>query len=346
MDERNENIQPAFNASTAEKRTALFMYIAAYIYTLTTGSRWQLWFAAFVVLFVMMVEYLDRGVQRSKESWVWLGCAVLVTACAVLGRSRVWGEFYSIAAVHILAVWWALSRGGKLIEGESGHLLPLDALNGFVRIPFGNFFLRLRCLRFGKCLFCFSFLSFIVLLVLFHFLRFSLVFQKFCHKFCSGSAFQVLYNLITENQSVLIRQKECPQHTASLCPYRKQCISGQGSPSGRLCIIFHKKIQLPGDLFLLEFFASIRGIHTEHLIFFQKISLKFPKDRKYPKIHHGSRLDSGSLHSYRFCHGTDQRQKKYRKNTEKDCHRPSVCSFPCHGFPSFLLRFSRQIPLL
>ena len=145
MDERNENTQPVFTASKAEKCTALFMYIAAYIYALTTGSRWELWLAVFVALFVLMVEYLDRGVPRSKESWVWLGCAVLVTACTALDRSRVWGEFYSIAAVHILAVWWALSRGGALIEGESGHLLPLDALNGFVRIPFGNFSLRLRC---------------------------------------------------------------------------------------------------------------------------------------------------------------------------------------------------------
>ena len=145
MDERNENTQPVFNASKAEKYTALFMYIAAYVYTLTTGSRWELWLAVFVALFVLMVEYLDRGVKRARESWVWLGCAVLVTVCTALGRSRVWGEFYSIAAVHILAVWWALSRGGKLIEGKSGHLLPLDALNGFVRIPFGNFSLRLRC---------------------------------------------------------------------------------------------------------------------------------------------------------------------------------------------------------
>ena len=87
MDERNENIQPAFTASKAEKYTALFMYIAAYIYTLTTGSRWELWLTVFVALFVLMVEYLDRGVQRSKESWVWLGCAVLVTACAVLAGS-------------------------------------------------------------------------------------------------------------------------------------------------------------------------------------------------------------------------------------------------------------------
>ena len=60
MDERNENIQPAFTASTAEKRTALFMYIAAYIYTLTTGSRWQLWFAVFVALFVALFRRADR----------------------------------------------------------------------------------------------------------------------------------------------------------------------------------------------------------------------------------------------------------------------------------------------
>ena len=58
MDERNENTQPDFTASKAEKYTALFMYIAAYIYTLTTGSRWELWLAVFVALFVLMVEYL------------------------------------------------------------------------------------------------------------------------------------------------------------------------------------------------------------------------------------------------------------------------------------------------
>ena len=80
MDERNENTQPVFTASKAEKYTALFMYIAAYIYTLTTGSRWELWLAVFVTLFVLMVEYLYRGVKRSKESWVWLSCAMLVTA--------------------------------------------------------------------------------------------------------------------------------------------------------------------------------------------------------------------------------------------------------------------------
>ena len=60
MDERNENIQPAFTASKAEKYTALFMYIAAYIYTLTTGSRWELWLTVFVALFVALFRRADR----------------------------------------------------------------------------------------------------------------------------------------------------------------------------------------------------------------------------------------------------------------------------------------------
>ena len=68
MDERNENTQPAFTASTAEKRTALFMYIAAYIYTLTTGSRWELWLTVFVVLFVMMASTFTAMFRARKRA--------------------------------------------------------------------------------------------------------------------------------------------------------------------------------------------------------------------------------------------------------------------------------------
>lgn len=155
MDERTENNLPALTATGAEKLTALLMYIAAYIYTLCSVSdNKRLWFGVFVLLFVLMVEYIDRGVPRPKESWIWLGCLLLITFCVCIGRGwPAYGESgspeYSILAVHILAVWWVLSRSGKLAAGESGRLLPLDALNGFIRIPFGNFFLRLRCLGQG-----------------------------------------------------------------------------------------------------------------------------------------------------------------------------------------------------
>lgn len=42
-----------------------------------------------------------------------------------------------------------MSRSGRLTGGESGHLLPLDALYAFVIIPFKNFFLRIRCVLFA-----------------------------------------------------------------------------------------------------------------------------------------------------------------------------------------------------
>ena len=53
-------------------------------------------------------------------------------------------SFEQIVFAHIFAVWWTLSRAGVLLDGESGHFLPFDALNGFVLLPFGNFFLRIR----------------------------------------------------------------------------------------------------------------------------------------------------------------------------------------------------------
>ena len=42
-----------------------------------------------------------------------------------------------------------MNRSGRLTGGESGHLLPLDALYAFLIVPFQNFFLRIRCVIFA-----------------------------------------------------------------------------------------------------------------------------------------------------------------------------------------------------
>jgi len=142
----NSQAQP-FSAGPAELACALLMYAAAYIYTLVMASAHdRLWFGVFVLLFVGMAEILNRGRPHPAESWVWLASLLLISACVALGRGHAWDYGMSELLVHPLAVWWVLSRSGKLLEGESGHLLPLDAFNGFVRIPFGSFFLRARCL--------------------------------------------------------------------------------------------------------------------------------------------------------------------------------------------------------
>lgn len=129
-----------FSPSLREKIAAFLLYVPAYLYVCGLGG-WKLVY--FVLLFVALTELLHWGRPRLWESWVWLGCVAVISAGILLGRTRVWGEL-SWLFLHIFAVWWALSRSGCLLEGESGHLLPFDALNGFVIFPFRHFFLRIR----------------------------------------------------------------------------------------------------------------------------------------------------------------------------------------------------------
>lgn len=147
MDENKIGEKPGFSPRPGELACALLMYPAAYIYIVCFGSRNdRLWFGVFVLLFIGITEILNRGRPRPKESWVWLGCVLLMSACVAFGWGRVWEYGLTMLMVHPLAVWWVLSRSGRLAEGESGHLLPLDAVNGFFTIPFGNFALRIRCI--------------------------------------------------------------------------------------------------------------------------------------------------------------------------------------------------------
>lgn len=141
--------RPPFEASRTELLAALLMFVTAYLYVLSVlWERYDLIWTVAAGL-IIGTELLHWRVPRSWESWVWLGCFLVCTASAALGIERVWYLRQTLLFVHIFAVWWVLSRSGKLLEGKSGHLLPLDALNGFVLLPFGGFFLRIRTLWWG-----------------------------------------------------------------------------------------------------------------------------------------------------------------------------------------------------
>ena len=147
-----------FRASPAESVCAVIMYIPAYLYVLYAALSYRselyvLCIAAVALFLVGITEALNTGVKRSAESWVWLSCFAAVcfsyvraglSASAEYEMQHVWYSKELFLFIHIFAVWWILSRSGKLAEGKSGHLLPLDALNGFVVIPFSNFFLKIR----------------------------------------------------------------------------------------------------------------------------------------------------------------------------------------------------------
>jgi len=152
---RRAAAQASFTASVREIVAVPLTYLAAWLYIavlLPYGGedplRLRLRLAVFTLAFVALAEYLHRGAPRARESWIWLGCLSAVLLGIVLGRDRVW-EDYDVLFLHVFAVWWLLSRSGTLLEGESGHLLPLDALDGFFVFPFRHFLLNLRALSYA-----------------------------------------------------------------------------------------------------------------------------------------------------------------------------------------------------
>ena len=153
--------KPPFSAGRKEVLLAFGMYVLAYVYL---GSGWWA-LPLFAAGFIAAGEYLYRDVKRPWESWVWLACVIMIAGCITWHSLhpnqydsrldvQVMQEYaipssLAFLALHILAVYWLLCRSGRLTGGESGHLLPLDALYAFVIIPFKNFFLRIRCVLFA-----------------------------------------------------------------------------------------------------------------------------------------------------------------------------------------------------
>ena len=142
----DENLnKPAFSAARKELIAALLSYLAAYIYVAAPfGGELELWLLVFTAFYFALVEYLYASRRRVWESWVWLGCMLYAVCSYVFSPCEVWGKSATFIFANIFAVWWTMSRAGVLLDGESGHFLPFDALNGFVLLPFGNFFLRVR----------------------------------------------------------------------------------------------------------------------------------------------------------------------------------------------------------
>ena len=88
-----------FTASAREQIAALIMYVAAYVFfRLVMAGPWREWEigaieAAFGAVFAGLVELVNRGRPRLKESWVWLGCYAAVLAACGLRRFAVWEEW-------------------------------------------------------------------------------------------------------------------------------------------------------------------------------------------------------------------------------------------------------------
>ena len=146
---------PGFSASRKEILAAIASYFLAWWYLWDAGllfgpldgdtPPWG-WTLLFVLGFVGLTEFLHWEQKRPRESWIWLGCLGIITLSILLGRDQVWDGGQRSLFLHLAAVYWLLCRGGRLAEGESGHLLLLDGIHGFVLFPFYHFYLRIRAL--------------------------------------------------------------------------------------------------------------------------------------------------------------------------------------------------------
>lgn len=147
----------AFTSSPREIAAAVLSYVPAYLYLcipLAAGPReYGIVLLVFVALLVGITELLCRDTRPDAESPVWLGCLLITALCLALGRCRAWGgtawATWSTLLLHGFGVYWILARSGRLCRGKSSCYLPLDALHGVFRFPFGSFMLRLRCLLFA-----------------------------------------------------------------------------------------------------------------------------------------------------------------------------------------------------
>ena len=101
----------------------------------------------FAALFIVYVDCAARAAHRTaaKETPLWAACwMALAAAYPLYGYQPGPLGDWQWMVWHLFAVWYVLARCGMLAQGQSGSLAPLDALAGFVLLPFGNFFLRAR----------------------------------------------------------------------------------------------------------------------------------------------------------------------------------------------------------
>lgn len=132
---------PPFTATVKESILAFAIYLPAYLYL---RSSWgDVLFYLFCAIFVAMVEWRYWQQPHSTESWIWLGCFCVIALSEPLHRNRIWDD-HRMLFLHAFAIYWTLHRSGRLLDGKSSTLLPLDAFYGVVIFPFKHFFLRIR----------------------------------------------------------------------------------------------------------------------------------------------------------------------------------------------------------
>ncbi len=139
--------------------TILASYIIGYLYIesfVIKHEYYEIVRIVFVIGIVIWVESLALERRKiSKESLFWLlSMSVLSISPIIRNEGSMFGDtsnwivglFFCIM-LHMIAVFYILSRFDYFIEGRVGGFFLLDWIYGFVVIPFGRYFMRIKILK-------------------------------------------------------------------------------------------------------------------------------------------------------------------------------------------------------
>lgn len=114
-----------------------WIYYSSLSYILDTGIMLFI----FAVLYAALISCFanTKGHKATKESYFWLAILLGLSISKVLYLNLAFNGIDALAT-HLVAVYWAMSRTGALIEGKIGKWVWLEGLRGLFYHPFRCFF--------------------------------------------------------------------------------------------------------------------------------------------------------------------------------------------------------------
>ncbi len=118
---------------------AVGSFIMGFLYfrlLITSAGNFQVYFPVFTIVYLLLIFLYgkSKNAKFPRESFIW---AVVCILSAVIFKID---GFYRFAICTLSAAYFTRCRGGALIDSGTGGYIPVDILNVYVTMPFGNFF--------------------------------------------------------------------------------------------------------------------------------------------------------------------------------------------------------------
>lgn len=144
------SLKKPFQADRTDGLFALFVFILGFFFARWVLFAWQGWgVTAFTLVYCasLTIYLVKKGVHIQKSGWFWLAITALTGISFSLWANNGLEPWRSLLLLGS-AVYWVVCATGLTILGKTSNWIGLDALNGFLAIPFSNFSCQYMSLSF------------------------------------------------------------------------------------------------------------------------------------------------------------------------------------------------------